>query len=119
MSPMHWRANALADELAEHAAMRAQLPATAIKTVRRLDREAKEVQEHLVAVSLEVTKFPPNFMGPIPGRSAWRRPVRGHKSAAKSKRMRPEARSTAFARGEGGAWRVSRAPPKIYPSWHF
>ncbi len=64
MDPLHWQANALADELAEAGARRAQLPAANVEEVLRLDREVAEVQAHLCAVALEVAKQAPQLYGP-------------------------------------------------------
>jgi hypothetical protein len=64
LDPLHWRANALADEHAEAGARRAQLPAASVAEVLRLDKEATEVQAHLSAVALEVARRAPQLYGP-------------------------------------------------------
>ena len=56
MDPLHWEANHKADELAESAGRRAQLPTEAVQAVLAQDKEAAEVQEHLGAVALQVAK---------------------------------------------------------------
>ncbi len=60
---LHWRANPRADELAEEAAREAQLPPESIQEVLRLDKEAREVEEHLVSVALEVARCAPQLYG--------------------------------------------------------
>jgi ribonuclease HI len=59
-----WKANALADELAEEAAREAQLDPDLIAEVRRLDAETAEIQSHLLAIRLEVAKHAPQLYGP-------------------------------------------------------
>jgi ribonuclease HI len=59
-----WAANEAADQLAEQAAMAAQLPAEAVAEVQRLDAEALKVQQHLAAVALDVARRAPSLYGP-------------------------------------------------------
>jgi hypothetical protein len=61
---LHWRANALADQLADRAALAAQLPSEALEAVRQVDSKARAVQEHLLAVSMAVAKEAGRLYGP-------------------------------------------------------
>ncbi len=61
---LHWLANARADELAEDAALRAQLPPSDVEAVHYHDGRTREVQEHLRAVAMAVAKEAANLYGP-------------------------------------------------------
>ena len=89
LEALHWRANALADELAEEGARVAQLPAASIEEVRRLDKEAQEVQEHLAAVALEVAKRAPLLYG------ANTKPLRQQEASARAQQRRRELEEAA------------------------
>ena len=64
VSETDWKANDAADKLAERAATEAQLPATAVAEVQRLDADTMKVQQHLAAVALDVAKRAPSLYGP-------------------------------------------------------
>ncbi len=83
MDPLHWEANQKADELAESAARRAQLPAEAVQAVLLQGKEA-EVQEHLVAVALQVATQAPQLYG------ANTRQLRQAEAAERGRRGRAE-----------------------------
>ncbi len=61
---LEWEGNACADQLADNAAAEAQLPAASVEEVYRIDTLAANVQEHLVAVALEVARRAPALYGP-------------------------------------------------------
>ncbi len=84
---LHWRANALADGLAERAAMAAQLPAEDLEAVRWVDTRARAVQEHLLAVSMAVAKEAGRLYGP----SARLERAREARQRAEARRARLEA----------------------------
>ena len=86
---LHWLANSRADELAEEAAREAQLAPETVQEVHRLDKEAREVQEHLVSVALEVARNAPQLYGAS---------TRGQRLAEASERARQ--RKTALLEAE-------------------
>ena len=61
---LHWRGNTLADELAERAALAAQLPPADLEAVRWADQRAQAVQEHLLAVAMAVAREAGRLYGP-------------------------------------------------------
>jgi hypothetical protein len=86
---LYWEANQKADELAEAAAGRAQLPTEAFQAVQALDKEAAEVQEHLTAVALEMAKQAPRLYG------ANTRHLRQAEAAERGKQRRAELQEAA------------------------
>jgi hypothetical protein len=61
---LHWEANRLADELADAAALEAQLPPEAVMAVQMADQKAFLVQEHLLAVAAAVAQDAARLYGP-------------------------------------------------------
>ena len=91
----HWLANHLADELADGAALEAQLPAQDITAVQQADKRLLEVQEHLLAVTFAVAQ-----------RSA--APLRPKHSARA--RTGGSSQGSSSARGAGGGSGHDAAP---------
>ncbi len=89
VDPLHWEANQKADELAESAARRAQLPEEAVRAVLLQDKEATDVQEHLVAVALQVATQAPQLYG------ANTRQLRQAEAADRAKKRKQELQEAA------------------------
>ena len=101
---LHWRANSLADELAEAAALEAQLPPEAVMAVQAADRKAYLVQEHLLAVAAAVAQDAARLYGPSTRLERAREArARGLKSARRSWRPCSRRRPTGGVRQPTGA----------------
>lgn len=108
---LHWRANTLADQLAEEAALAAHLPAEDLEAVRWVDTRTQAVQEHLLAVSMAVAQEAERLYGPSSGLER----ARGALQLAQDRRGRLDASlATTAHRWCPNTWALSGVPTGAY-----
>ena len=112
---LHWLGNSRADQLAEAAALSAQLEAADIEAVRWADARAQAVQDHLLAVSMAVAKEAGRLYGPS-SRLERARDAR-QRALARKARLEASLASTAhkWCPKEGRCLTCPRAPSREHP----